>query len=335
MDIYQAYFENELVWNRFIDEYSKIIIESKNYLESKTFFSIDDESFDEYFLGNILDGGYPPFKVENEKEDFHFDDDVVPRGKEQLINLLLTDSKFRLRDRVEDFLYRKYRAFGEFTKQFNDDTNLYDTVSMEDELQLALDDLQLHFENFTFAYSPVQTFAEGWDYKHVNIIIPSKDILIVPPTVKVVDYFDPTIYEIIKKNPDLLRSMDWRLFEEMLADILKHFGYSIELTRPTKDGGIDVIAIKHDSYLGDHKYILQAKRQTKAVQVAPVRELLFLHNDLKATKSCFATTTTFTNGAWQEAEKYKWQLELKDRNGILEWIDAVYKIRKNKDRNIR
>ena len=330
MDIYQAYFENELVWNRFIEEYAKEVIESNSYLEVKLFFGIEDESFDEYFLGRILEGGYPPFLVETEGEDGANYIHIVPKSKEDLVELILNDNKFRFKDQLEDFIYRKYMAFGEVTKRYNADTNLFDTVSMHDELQLALDDLQLHFETYTFAYSQIQTFAENWDYKNVNIIKSSKDIITAPPIIKVVDYFDPTIYEIIKKNPELLKTMDWRVFEEMLADILKHLGYTVELTRRTKDGGIDVIAIRHDLYLGSHKYILQARRQMKAVQVAPIRELLFLHNDLKATKSCFATTTTFTKGAWQEAEKYKWQLELKDRDGILEWIDAVNKIRRKK-----
>lgn len=157
-----------------------------------------------------------------------------------------------------------------------------------------------------------------------------KPIIKITPVIKQVDYFDPAVYELIKKNPELLKTMDWRVFEEMLADILKTFGYAIELTKRTKDGGIDVIAIKGDTDFGMHKYILQAKRYTKAVQVSPVRELMYLHSDQKASKSCLATTSTFTKGAWQEAEKHKWTLDLKEREGILKWVDRAIEIKQKK-----
>lgn len=147
------------------------------------------------------------------------------------------------------------------------------------------------------------------------------------PIIKQVDFFDPTVYALIKANPELLKTLDWRIFEEMLADMLRTFGYSIELTRRTKDGGIDVIAIKSDRDFGHHKYILQAKRYTHSVQVSPVRELLYIHGEQKASKSCLATTSTFTKGAWELAEKHRWTLELKDREGILKWIDRIIEIK--------
>src|SRR5690606_31300850 len=150
-----------------------------------------------------------------------------------------------------------------------------------------------------------------------------KEIIKTVSVVKVVDYFDPSIYALIKKNPDLLKTLDWRIFELMLADILRKFGYTVELTQPTKDGGIDIIAIKNEENFGKHKYLLQAKRYKDSVEVSPVRELLFLHDHFKASKSCLATTANFTKGAWKLADEYKWQLELKDQKGILEWINKI------------
>lgn len=147
------------------------------------------------------------------------------------------------------------------------------------------------------------------------------------PIIKQVDYFDPSVYKLLQTNPELLKTLDWRIFEEMIADILKTFGYTIELTKKTKDGGIDVFAIKSDKDFGQHKYILQAKRYTNSVQVSPIRELLYLHSEQGASKSCLATTSTFTKGAWELADKHRWTLELKDRDGILKWIDRVITIK--------
>ena len=144
---------------------------------------------------------------------------------------------------------------------------------------------------------------------------------------QVLDIVDINLYKLIVKEPELLKSLDWRIFELLLADILQTVGYNIELTRPTKDGGIDLFAIKKDSEFGVHKYLLQAKRYKDKVQVEPVRSLLFLHNHYKATKSCLATTAQFTKGAWELADNYKWQLELKDYTGIYQWVKHVLELK--------
>jgi hypothetical protein len=64
-----------------------------------------------------------------------------------------------------------------------------------------------------------------------------------------------------------------------------------------------------------------------AVGVSPVRELAFLHEEYKMTKSCLATTATFTRGAWELADLHKWRLSLKDFDGLKEWVSEAQQIR--------
>jgi restriction system protein len=71
---------------------------------------------------------------------------------------------------------------------------------------------------------------------------------------------------------------------------------------------------------GPQRFLLQAKRYSNKVGIEPVRQLAFLHSHLRATKSCLATTATFTKGAWELAQQYQWQLELRDFDGLQEWI---------------
>lgn len=138
---------------------------------------------------------------------------------------------------------------------------------------------------------------------------------------------DTKLFSALVQSPELLQSMDWRLFEKLLANILETFQYEVELMRGTKDGGIDIIAIaKHEDW-GEQKYLLQAKRWKNRVGIEPVQQLLFLHGSERATKSCLATTSTFTRGAWQLGNQYQWQLELRDYDGIQEWISRAYKIK--------
>jgi restriction endonuclease Mrr len=108
-----------------------------------------------------------------------------------------------------------------------------------------------------------------------------------------------------------------------LAQILEDLEYEIELQRGTKDGGVDIFALKRDNPMGPHRYLLQAKRWSNAVGVEPVREVLFLHNHYKMTKSCLATTSRFTSGAWDYAREYRWQLELKDFDRLREWLGVA------------
>ena len=132
-----------------------------------------------------------------------------------------------------------------------------------------------------------------------------------------------SVYDSIIANPELLKSINWRDFEKLLAYVLEKFEYEIELNRGTKDGGVDIIAIKKDTPFGPNRYLIQAKRWKNKVGVEPVRSLIWAHNEYRVTKSCLATTSAFTKGAWDLANQYKWQVELKDYEKIIEWIRSV------------
>ncbi|QDP86710.1 restriction endonuclease (plasmid) [Chryseobacterium sp. SNU WT5] len=136
---------------------------------------------------------------------------------------------------------------------------------------------------------------------------------------------DLQVYREIISNPDLAKSINWRNFEFLLAKILEKFEYEVEVLKGSKDGGIDVIALKKNSSFGNERYLIQAKKWSNKVGVDPVRQLLWAHNEYKVTKSCLITTSKFTKGAWELADKYKWQIELKDYGKLNEWIDEAVK----------
>lgn len=137
------------------------------------------------------------------------------------------------------------------------------------------------------------------------------------------DIIDPALYKALYGHPELLKSLDWRVFEKLLADLLEKLGYEIELQRGTKDGGVDLFAIKREDVFGPQRYLLQAKRWNHNVGVEPVRQLAFLHAHHKMTKSCLATTASFTTAAWELGSQYKWQLELRDFEGLKHWLGGV------------
>lgn len=136
---------------------------------------------------------------------------------------------------------------------------------------------------------------------------------------------DLQVYKEILSNEELAKSINWRNFELLLAKILEKFEFEVEVLKGSKDGGIDVIALKKSTTFGSERYLIQAKKWSNKVGVDPVRSLLWAHNEYKVTKSCLITTSKFTKGAWKLAEKYKWQIELKDYEKLSEWIDEASK----------
>jgi CheY-like chemotaxis protein len=137
------------------------------------------------------------------------------------------------------------------------------------------------------------------------------------------DTIDLLLYRELQANPELVQALDWRVFEKLLADILETFGYRVDLMSGTKDGGIDIVAFQRSAEWGEHKYLLQAKRWRRRVGVEPVQRLLFKQTEQRASKSCLATTSTFTRGAWKIGKEYEWQLSLLDFNGVKDWVERA------------
>jgi HJR/Mrr/RecB family endonuclease len=144
-----------------------------------------------------------------------------------------------------------------------------------------------------------------------------------------ISYVDEALYKVLIKNPALVKTLDWRIFEELLADILSKLGYEIELQRGTKDGGVDLFALKKHHPFGVNRYLIQAKRWNNIVGVEPIERLIWAQGFYKATKACLVTTSTFTKGAWELANCYKWQIELKDFLAFMEWLKLADKSKNN------
>ena len=138
---------------------------------------------------------------------------------------------------------------------------------------------------------------------------------------------DEHLIRYFSEHPKEIKTMNRRLFEEMIAELFRGFGYGVELTKQTRDGGIDIIAIKDLEV--SVKYIIQAKRPEPGnpVRITPVRALYWVKHREKATKAILATTTYFTKDAKMEFRDLVWELELKEYNGIIGWINDYLKIR--------
>lgn len=128
-----------------------------------------------------------------------------------------------------------------------------------------------------------------------------------------------------KMSRDQLLALSPRGFEEYIAEIWNRFGYTVELTSRTHDGGRDVVAVK--KAVSEVRYIIECKRydESHKIGVGLVRSLYGVKTHDRATKAFLATTSTFTRGALEFWEPHRWELELKDYEGVREWATEAAK----------
>lgn len=93
-----------------------------------------------------------------------------------------------------------------------------------------------------------------------------------------------------------LAEISWQDFEHLVRELFaKMFTGSdaeVRVTRSSQDGGVDAVAFDPDPIRGG-KFVIQAKRYTKAVSVADVRELYGTMISEGATKGILVTTAHF------------------------------------------
>lgn len=147
------------------------------------------------------------------------------------------------------------------------------------------------------------------------------------PIIEVVSFVEQALIEQLHKNPDALKVINRRRFEEIVAELWDGFGYEVELTKQTRDGGVDVIAIKRREV--DVKFMIQCKRPDPGnpVQLWAVRELHSVKISEGATKGIIATTTHFTRDAKLFVAKHPWELEARDFEAIKKWIAQYLRLK--------
>jgi len=101
-----------------------------------------------------------------------------------------------------------------------------------------------------------------------------------------------------------LASMDWEEFEHLVREVFdKEFslrGGEVKVTQSSSDGGVDAVAFDPDPISGG-KIVIQAKRYTRTVGVAAVRDLYGTTLNEGAIKGILVTTSDFGPDAYKFA----------------------------------
>lgn len=120
----------------------------------------------------------------------------------------------------------------------------------------------------------------------------------------------------------LLSELKWRDFEKLIGELLESDGWSVEVTKQTRDGGIDVVASRDDPTIGKTKSLWQAKRYgpKSKVRLHEVRELSALREEFRATKAMVVTTNRLTRDAVEWIRRDIYRLGYKEHDDMAEWI---------------
>lgn len=126
------------------------------------------------------------------------------------------------------------------------------------------------------------------------------------------------------RHPELLHSLPPRKFEEIIASVFRQSGFVVELTPETRDGGIDIIAVRKDGLVGNGLYLIECKRYLphNTVGIGVVQRLLGVVEQHRATKGIVVTTSSFSRDARVVAENAQHRLTLNEYSKVAAWLAA-------------
>lgn len=128
----------------------------------------------------------------------------------------------------------------------------------------------------------------------------------------------------LQTHPEKMREMHPDAFEKLIAELMAGFGFDVEWTARSRSTGGDVIAFRTDAHSGLRtNYIIECKRyaQRNKVGIEIARALYGAKEDERFSNALMVTTSFFEEGVVKFAAK-RWDFELRDFLGLVDWLNA-------------
>ncbi|MEQ8627080.1 restriction endonuclease [Ekhidna sp.] len=136
--------------------------------------------------------------------------------------------------------------------------------------------------------------------------------------VEVLDNTKKIIREVYRDN-NFLNDLHHRRFEEMIAELLRHRGFEVELTKQTRDGGYDILALNNVRGF-PIKFLVECKRWSDNVGIDIIRSFCHVISDEKANKGIIVTSSYFSSEVIAKSEKEGHILDLENRDSVIDWV---------------
>ncbi len=129
----------------------------------------------------------------------------------------------------------------------------------------------------------------------------------------------------VQKSCESLLQMTPGQFEDFVGSLFRALGYRVEQTARTRDGGADLLCLRHDAGIPFRIAVeLKRYRDTK-IDVSMVRSFVGANQQFQADRLIFVTTSSYTRPAMQFADTYARRLLLlRDYDQIREWCREAW-----------
>ena len=124
------------------------------------------------------------------------------------------------------------------------------------------------------------------------------------------------------RHPELLYSLPPRKFEELVASVFRNNGFDVELTPETRDGGVDIVAVKKTGFAGNTLHLVECKRYLpdNKVGIGVVQRMLGVVEQHQATQGIIVTTSSFSRDAKLCAQSSRHRLGLNAYADLSKWL---------------
>jgi hypothetical protein len=131
----------------------------------------------------------------------------------------------------------------------------------------------------------------------------------------------------LRKHPEDLLRVHPGTFELIVAELFRDQGYDVEVLGSWNeaDGGIDVIAIRKDTLVGDFRVGIQCKRyvKTRTVRADLIWALNARLDKFHLHKGVIATTARLEKSVLADLDTHLWRIDLRDfgrlKNDLESW----------------
>ncbi len=145
-----------------------------------------------------------------------------------------------------------------------------------------------------------------------------------PPSVVMEEFrsLNTDLIHELKEQPSVLYQIRPEVFEELIAELLASYGWKVDLTKKTRDGGYDIFAVRKDISGLTSSWIIECKRyrRDRNVGIDVARALYGMKTDLRIGMALIATTSYFSRDVYS-FKSSRYDLDLKDFEGVVEWIN--------------
>jgi CspA family cold shock protein len=163
--------------------------------------------------------------------------------------------------------------------------------------------------------------------RNAGVLLPyDEQKIVIPDSYEAVEFQNKITGELVarlRQNPTDLRELTANAFEELIAELYRIDGYTIDLLGSWNqaDGGVDILVMKCDIASQQFRMAIQCKRYTHTkVAAAPIRALAGVLDRFHAHAGAIVTTSDFTKPAKKEAAEFFWKVSLLNFQSIIEML---------------